>query len=202
METRLKRENLDDRQEEAKKLIAFPQMLFMMLEDDERSYMERLYEKNQRLMFFVAWQYVQDKMFVEDIVSDACLAIMKNLDTIRQLDEYKVKAYIASTVHNIALNCVRVQDMTNKRFRSIDDVEEGTFDENPVETKVFLQDEIEQMIRAINQLPQKEQAVLQMKCYLHKSDKEIANTIGISETSVRKYVSRARNKLRDEMYAD
>ena len=60
--------------------------------------MEEIYAKYNRLMFSVAWRYTKDPHEVEDIVSDSCLKLMKNLATLKTLDVPQQQAYIVKTV--------------------------------------------------------------------------------------------------------
>ena len=54
--------------------------------------------------------------------------------------------------------------------------------------------------QAIAHLPEHERAALQLKFQQGKKDCEIAQMIGVSESSVRKYIERARQHLKNAVY--
>ena len=56
------------------------------------------------------------------------------------------------------------------------------------------------VLNAVGRLPEKEQAVLRLKYSTDCSDVEIAEMVGISASSVRKYIARAREKVRNTVY--
>ncbi len=58
-------------------MIVMPQVIMMIESDEDRSYMERLYEQHYRLMLSTAWKYTSDQFEVEDIVSDSIVALIK-----------------------------------------------------------------------------------------------------------------------------
>ena len=54
--------------------------------------------------------------------------------------------------------------------------------------------------QAIAHLPEHERTALQLKFQQGKKDCEIAQIIGVSESSVRKYIERARQHLKNAIY--
>ena len=83
-----------------------PVLMLAILETEERSFMEEIYKDYFRLMFATAWNFTREKATVDDIVSESCIALMKNIATIRQLNGNQLKGYIVSTVRNTALDSV------------------------------------------------------------------------------------------------
>ena len=82
--------------------------------------MEEIYAKYNRLMFSVAWRYTKDPHEVEDIVSDSCLKLMKNLATLKTLDVPQQQAYIVKTVKHATFDGQKKEAFWHERSIPID----------------------------------------------------------------------------------
>ena len=71
-------------------MVIFPQAILDMPEGSDRDYMEWLYREYCALMFSTAWKYFRDKADVEDIVSDGCVSLMRNIPALRSLERDKI----------------------------------------------------------------------------------------------------------------
>ena len=184
-------------------MIMLPSVILAMPAGDDRDYMEWLYKEHYRLMFSTAWKVFKDKATVDDIVSESCLALMKKIPTLRGLERNKLRVYIVSTVRNTSLNFFDKQQRINSHVvgdesEAIEAVSDG-FD---VEEKVVLEDELSRVWKAIKQLPTKEQQIMRMKYAMEMADDEIAKEVGRSANSIRKYVGRARDRIKAIVYAE
>lgn len=184
-------------------MVIFPQVILDMPEGSDRDYMEWLYREYCALMFSTAWKYFRDKADVEDIVSDGCLSLMQNIPTLRSLERNKLGVYIVSTIRNTAFNHYAKQKRTNDRTTAAsNEVIQSVADTTNVERKVALEDELAYVWKAIGQLPEKEQQIMHMKYALEFPDTVIAERVGLSVNSIRKYISRARNHIKAMIYAE
>ena len=64
----------------------FPLSLMTIMDDDDRNYMITIYERYQWLMIAIARRYVQTSYDQEEIISEACLALIKKIPTLQTLD--------------------------------------------------------------------------------------------------------------------
>lgn len=184
-------------------MIMMPIAILAMAEGDDRDFMEQLYRERHKLMYAIAWKHTNDSLAIDDIISDSCVALIKNVNTLRDLNEEKLKTYIVITVTNM------VRGYYNKQKRSIDHMftDDGTVlssvvDAFDVEKKVVLTDELARVWRAIDQLPEKEKQVMRLKYGRDLPDEQIAEIVGLSVSSVRKYVGRAREHVRKMIYEE
>lgn len=159
--------------------------------------MEEIYAKYNRLMFSVAWRYTKDPHEVEDIVSDSCLKLMKNLATLKTLDVPQQQAYIVKTVKHATFDGQKKEAFWHERSIPIDaeTIWQVAGTEN-VEESVELKEKLSAVLWAIDSLPEKERLVLILYSQKHKNYREIASIAGLSEESIHKYLSRARSKIR------
>ena len=103
------------------RIIVMPIVILAMPAGEDRDFMEGLYRKYHRLMYATAWKYVNESSAVEDVVSDSCVALMKKIPTLRELDHNKTCVYIVSTVRNTSINALNKQSRLNQVFSSGDD---------------------------------------------------------------------------------
>lgn len=183
-------------------MIILPSVILTMSVGDDRDYMEWLYKEHHRLMFSTAWKIFTDKATVDDIVSESCLALMKKIPVLQELERDKLRIYIVSTIRNTALNFFNKQQRINSYIVNSDrETIEAISDNFDVEEKVFLEDELSRVWKAIERLPIKEQQIMRMKYDLEMADDEIAKELGLSASSIRKYVGRARDRINAIVYA-
>ena len=181
-------------------MIIFPSVISSMPVGDDKDYMEWLYVQYHRLMFSTAWKYCKKQEGVEDIVSDSCLALMKKISTLRKLDCNKLRIYIVSTVRNTSLNAFQKERRLNERFLHVDDeVLQSMESKETVGSKVELESILQQVISILESLPEKEQLIVRLKYSQGLDDSSIAKKVGLSENSIRKYISRIRDKVKVKM---
>lgn len=182
-------------------MIIIPAVILAIDSEDDRAYMTALYQKHYALMLKTAWVFTKERADVEDIVSDSCAALILKLDTVRTLEQGKLRSYIVTTVRNTAIDFCRKQQRQNARFVQVED---GDMQQYPatvsVEGSILLMDELNEVRRALHSLPERERDILRMKCQQGMKDAQIAELIGLSESSVRKYVIRAREHLKAMIY--
>lgn len=184
-------------------MIILPGVLLAMPAGDDRAYMEWLYKEYYKLMFATAWKIFDDPAMVDDVVSESCLALMKKIPTLRELERKQLGAYIVSTIRNTALNFLNKQQRTNRHRVNLESaLPETMIDRCDVETRLILKEELACVLNAIRQLPVREQQILRMKYVKEMKDREIAAEVGISTSSVRKYISRARDHIKAIIYAE
>ena len=183
-------------------MIILPSVILAMPAGDDRDYMTWLYEQHHRLMFATAWKYTRDKHAVDDIVSDSCVALIQKISTIREMERVKLRAYIVATVRNTALNLLDKQQRANQHVVPVADEKMNRVpDGADIQRKVELKEELADVWAAISSLSATEQRVMQMRYSQNLSDDEIAVRLGVSEDSIRKYVSRARAHIKAIVYA-
>lgn len=178
-----------------------PFIILTIESEDERSYMTLVYQRHRALMLKVAWEFTQDQADVEDIVSDSCVALINNLDTLRTMEAHHLRKYIAVTVRRKAIDHMRrIQREESRQFTTDDDAVIKIPAPDSVEKKIMLLEELRQVQKIIHDLPQKQQDILRMRYQQGMSQKAIAEALGIAENTVSTYTKRARERLRAALY--
>ena len=128
----------------------------MIQSEENRSKFEEIYTRYRQTMFYLANRIVRDQYLAEDIVHQAFLKIMDNLDKINEINCHKTKGYIVVIVENLSIDFYRKRKRENNI--SFDEVEIYIEDEKNNEN--FMMNEVEE---AISKLPINYLSVLKLK---------------------------------------
>ena len=167
-----------------------------LADDDNRIFMESLFQQYHRLMIATVWQYTHNRDMTEDIVSDSLVALIHKTDKLRRLDDMALRAYIIATVRNTTFNALKKAnrlsayrvDLSDESLANLTSSE--CFSEN-----MLLEASIVSLLKEIRTLSDKERMILTLK-YIHQLDNaDLAHMTDLSTESIRQYLSRAKRKL-------
>lgn len=166
--------------------------LSMIESEEDKSKFEMLYLSYRKTMFYVANKILNDKYLSENVVHDAFLRIINNLEKIGEVKCHKTKAFIVIIVQNIAIDFYRKRKRNNTTsydeirlyVENIDEIENNT--DNNIEVLIL-------------KLPIIYSSVLMLKYCQGYSNREIADILKLSEVNVRKRISRAKQMLEIEL---
>lgn len=155
---------------------------------EDKSKFEQIYITYRQTMFYVANKIIKDEYLAEDIVHQAFLRIIDNLDKINEIDCHKTKGFIVVIVRNISIDFYR--KLKSENNTSFDEVVIyiGDLDND----NGFILNDIEE---AILKLPINYSNVLNLKFSHGYSYNEISQILKISEPNVRQRISRGKKKL-------
>ena len=126
----------------------------------------------------------------EDIVQDAFHNILRT-ESPEQLEN--PRAYLYQTAHNLALNRIRKNNL-HQDYLSVGQQDEEC---RTPERSVVAQHDLKRLEASLNQLPDKCSSAFILSRLYAKNYKEIADELGVSVSSVEKYLIRAIQFLRD-----
>lgn len=176
-------------------------MLLSVLEsDDERKALTRIYEKYNRVVFFVALKILKDKDAAEETAQDVWTKVVEKFERISCLSESEVKPYLTVMTRNIAFNRLKIgraeiigEELENiadkKSFENISDSIEMNFCNNEVYNEI---------ICIIKNMPDLYRSVLELKYVLEWSNKEISAFLGINERKVAVRAFRGRKMVAEQ----
>lgn len=183
-------------------MLLMPMAILMLDSQEDQRFMAELYQAHLPRMLAVARRYLPEGTEAEDAVSDSVMALIRHIDTLRSLPANTLPAYIVSTVRNQALNHLRSRARRDARFLHTADGEPWQLPSDVnVEGQILLEEELRLVLRVMRALPEKEQLVLRLRLGQGMDDASIAALTGLSPASIRKYLSRARSRIRDAVYA-
>lgn len=169
-------------------------MISMVIENaDDQTFICRLYEEYEQLMFWTAAKYLNNIEDRKDAVQDAIIALIRNLETIKRLKDSYLRTYIVYTVESRSINLVKRKNIELRLFDDLDSV--------PVGTSVdMIEDSLLQMTMRHTisdiwtKLSTQDKILLESKYILGYNDNEIGEMLGYKASSVRMYLTRARRK--------
>ena len=190
-------------------------LLMRLRAGDERAF-EVLVERHHAVMLAVARTYVRTRAAAEEVVQDAWLGVLKGLD--RFEGRSSLRTWIVSIVVNIARTRA-VRDartvpfsslesasgpaaVSPDRFRGPADAFPGHWNRYPrdwrsLPEEVLLgQETIGAAMRAINELPAAQKAVITMRDVHGWSGEEVCAALNISPGNQRVLLHRARSQVR------
>ena len=138
---------------------------------------------------------------MDDIVSESCVALIQNLDTLKKLSDGVLRAYIVTTTKNKAIDFARKKQRERNKILHMDEASMEEIAE-PVsfDRKISVQQDIDMVKQAILALPERERETLRLKFFQHMDDGQIAEILGVEENTVRRYIMRGRNHLKAALY--
>lgn len=80
------------------KMVFFPVMILAITDDSDREFMKMIYIQHHMTMFRMARSLTDSHQDAEDVVSDACVSLIRKISVLRCLDCNVLEGYIISTV--------------------------------------------------------------------------------------------------------
>ena len=166
--------------------------------ESDRAFMEDLYRRHYMLMYRKALSMMKNPSDAEDVVETAILKLIDRIELLRACKPFSLRSYLLSCVKNAAIDKLRRDRNQFKRLYTFDDVQDkldAVPDGAEVDSGLLRAAQVDAMAAALARLPDRERELLRMKYYEELSDREIAEVFGLSPSSIRTYLLRARQKL-------
>ena len=161
----------------------------------DREFMDQMYMEFERLMFFTARQYASKTEIAEDIVQESLVRLYGKVQTMKQMKQVVLAAYIRATVRNTAINALRKM---NREKDYAADAETDAFTRadqaRALDTMMDLSGYRVLLSKIWPQLPEEDRLLLEGKYILGYSDQELAAEIGCQANSIRVKLTRARRR--------
>ena len=191
------------------------QKLFYGLEKGDKTAREKMIVHNLRLVIYIAKKFESSAVSVEDLTSIGSLGLIKAVNSFKPSKNIKFATYASRCVENEILMFLRKQSNRNIDI-SIDDAlsvdSDGNelnlidilyTDEYEVSRDMERESEKEVLWRSIRSLSERDQNIILMRFGLNgvheKTQKEVADEIGISQSYISRLEKRIFNKLKKEI---
>lgn len=188
---------------------------FKMLETDEAQARQLLITHNLRLVVYIAKKFESTGIGIEDLVSIGTIGLIKAVNTFCPSKNIKLATYASRCIENEILMFLR-KSAQYKNELSFDeplnidwDGNElllsdilGT-DENIVNGGIENEAEKSVLLDALDRLPEREREIMKMRFGIdtgrEMTQKEVADTIGISQSYISRLEKRIIKKLKKEL---
>ena len=134
----------------------------MSKKKEKPCFMEDIYRKHERLMYYIAGKYSEVSVQREDIVQTAVLSLLKNEATLQRLPPYAQINYIAAAVRNTAINTIKRDQKEAARCIPLDDLTED-FPQAHIpgaEVRYLEKEKQEELLTAFQEIREEERQLL------------------------------------------
>ncbi len=185
-------------------------------ENDENA-KKTLIEHNLRLVVYIAKKFDNTGVGVEDLISIGTIGLIKAINTFNPTKKIKLATYASRCIENEILMYLRRNSKTKLEV-SIDEPLNVDWDGNELllsdilgtdEDTIYrdLENEVERklLIRALNKLSNREKLIVKMRFGLdnpegrEKTQKEVADLLGISQSYISRLEKKIMQRLKREM---
>lgn len=188
-----------------------------IIEGEDKESRSKLIEHNLRLVVYIAKKFDNTGVGVEDLISIGSIGLIKGINTFNPNKNIKLATYASRCIENEILMYLRRNSKTKMEV-SIDEPLNVDWDGNELllsdilgteEDAVYkdLENDAEKkvLIKAISRLSGREQMIIRMRFGLgtadgeEKTQKEVADMLGISQSYISRLEKKIMQRLRREM---
>lgn len=191
------------------------QRVFRLLEENDEGARETLMVHNLRLVVYIAKKFESTGICIEDLISIGTIGLIKAVNTFCPQKNIKLATYASRCIENEILMYLR-KNQGQKNEISIDEPLNIDWDGNelllsdilgtePDSINRPIEDEAERniLLKAVGRLDEREQKIMRLRFGLmgqeEKTQKEVADEIGISQSYISRLEKRIIKKLKREL---
>ena len=186
-------------------------------DSDNREARSTLIEHNLRLVVYIAQKYDNTGVGVEDLISIGTIGLIKAINTFNPEKKIKLATYASRCIENEILMYLRRNNKTKMEV-SIDEPLNVDWDGNELllsdilgtdEDVIYhgIEQEVEKNLlgKAISKLSEREQTIVKLRFGINmpdgkeKTQKEVADLLGISQSYISRLEKRIMKRLRKEI---
>jgi RNA polymerase sigma factor (sigma-70 family) len=163
---------------------------------EDRNAQQQLYQLYAKPMLNASFRILGSKEEAEDLLQDAFITMFSSLNSYRE--ESSFGAWFKRIVVNKSLNKLKVNKRLSLNFNdlSAEDIA-NDLQEEEMEQAANSDFSMTQIKTAVNQLPQGYRIIFNLYMFEDYSHQEIAHELGISESTSKSQLNRAKKKLRE-----
>ena len=186
-------------------------------DSDNREARSTLIEHNLRLVVYIAQKFDNTGVGVEDLISIGTIGLIKAINTFNPAKKIKLATYASRCIENEILMYLRRNNKTKMEV-SIDEPLNVDWDGNELllsdilgtdEDVIYhgIEQEVEKNLlgKAISKLSEREQTIVKLRFGINmpdgkeKTQKEVADLLGISQSYISRLEKRIMKRLRKEI---
>ena len=192
-------------------------VMLRRLQDNDEEAKEKLIEHNLRLVVYIAKKFDNTGVGVEDLISIGTIGLIKAINTFNLDKKIKLATYASRCIENEILMYLRRISKTKMEV-SIDEPLNVDWDGNELllsdilgtDEDVIYRDmeqeaEHKLLVKAIGRLSEREQTIIKLRFGINmpdnteKTQKEVADLLGISQSYISRLEKRIMRRLKKEM---
>lgn len=190
-------------------------LLIKKLDSGDNSVKSELTERNLRLVVYIAKKFENTGINVEDLISIGTIGLIKSINTFRPDKNIKLATYASRCIENEILMYLRKNSQRRTEI-SIDEPLNVDWDGNELLLSDILgtdndiicrgiEEEVDRELlkKALTTLSSREREIMELRFGLNKvkskTQKEVADMLGISQSYISRLEKRIINRLRREI---
>lgn len=146
-------------------------------------------------LFRLAFRITLNRAEAEDVVQETMMKVWNRRADWDKIDS--IEAFCLTICRNLSLDKMRHMDNQVQTLEQSPEAVDSSYASNPEEQAVQ-RDRIALVRRLIDQLPEKQRSIMQLRDMEGKSYRDIATIMGISEEQVKVNIFRARQSIKKE----
>ena len=158
--------------------------------EEDKAFLTALYLDHRKRLFRYALRLCGSREGAEDAVQNAFLSLIPKAPSLRRMQQEHLTAYLFVTVKNAAYLAHRKEERIARAENRLLAAASGEQDALPM-TGYTLED----LMEVLPGLSERDQTLLRMKYFLHETDQDMAQQLGVQSGSVKELVRRARQRL-------
>lgn len=150
---------------------------------------ERIWIEYSRLMLYIARGFFPDERTAEDVVSDAVIRILENLDRFDEIPSPTAKGLVIIITKNVCRDKMKKAGLPTAE-------PDGEEDPTPSpEALTISKETVQNIMLCLQKLPESYADILRLKYACHLDDAAIAGVLAVKPQNARTRLSRARAAL-------
>ena len=178
-------------------MVETERQLLEAIRSGERSAMRRLYDRYSGYAMAVGLRYIPNREEVRDVLQDSFVKILTSIQQFNYQGEGSLKSWVSRIVSNRSIDYLR----EHQRFMLVDNIPEEPDDSVPdgfpVETADTSPEGVphDALLELIGRLPANYRTVLNLFVFEQRPHREIAQLLGVKESTSSSLFFRARKML-------
>lgn len=166
--------------------------LFIRLTHGDQKALRQLFEYYSHRLFHLAYSFLHSREMAEEVVLDVFTNIWNKRNSLKHVEN--IESYLYTSVKNQSLLYLRRKYVPDENILSLYEIELIPGENDPENS--LLDKEYEQLIQeAINSLPPKCREVFRLVLSDKLKNKEIAQLLSISESTVNEHIALAYKRV-------
>lgn len=170
--------------------------LLLKVSEDDRSAFSTFYDLFYHQVFRFSYYYLRNNEACKEVVTDVFFSVWRS--RVKLIEISNIEVYLFTVAKNASLNYLR--KASSHQFVPIDDIPMNLEQcEENLENNILSKEMDKHLTETINKLPEKCRIIFLMSRHEGMETKEIAEALGLAESTVRGQIKIAVNKIMEQM---
>ena len=169
-------------------------VLLSLLSTGDGAALEEIYHRYSESIFLTALKKVRSREVAEELVQNLFISLWTKREH-QQIQ--KLEPYLHTAIRYQVIDYIRSRILHQSYAQSF--TEQTAVDENASESRLLLQELSLAIDNTIKKLPQKTQEIFRLSRYEHRSVKEIAQSMNLSEKAVQYHMTQSLKFMRSHL---